>query len=251
MKTFLYPYNKASAGAKALSQSLGIKRIKLVNSRFKPTQKKCVINWGSSTLPQAFNMCKQVLNINVGQVSNKLVFFNMIKGKDYCIPFYTAKGAAEEALTGKNKIVCRTLLNSHSGKGIVIASSKEEVVDAKLYVEYIPKKEEYRIHVFDGKAFHLQRKGRKKGVPDEQVNWQVRNNANGFCYMTENIYVPPEVISAAEDAVATCKLTFGAVDVIWNDKNQKVYVLEINSAPGLYGRTLEAYTNRIKEHLNA
>jgi hypothetical protein len=249
VRAFIYPYNKASAGTKSLAGSLGIKRIKRVNSKFKPTNKKIVINWGSSVIPENFNKCNKVLNFNVGQVSNKLTFFNMIKGKDYCIPFYTAKVAAEEALTGKNKIVCRTLLNSHSG--IVIASSKEEVVDAKLYVEYVPKKEEYRIHVFEGKAFHLQRKGRKKDVPDEQVNWQVRNNANGFCYMTEGVVVPDAVLDAAEDAVATCGLTFGAVDVIWNDKNQKAYCLEINSAPGLFGKTLAAYTKRIQEYLNA
>jgi glutathione synthase/RimK-type ligase-like ATP-grasp enzyme len=241
-----------SAGAKALSQSLGVKRIKHRNSKFKPNNNKLIINWGASNVPAIYALkgCK-IANLDVGKVSNKLIFFNIIKGKDYCIPFYTDKEAAEAALTGKNKIVCRKLLNSHSGKGIVIASSKEELVEAPLYVEYVPKKEEYRIHVFEGKAFHQQRKGRKKDVPDEQVNWQVRNNANGFCYMTEGVVVPQAVIDAAEDAVATSGLTFGAVDVIWNDKNQKAYVLEINSAPGLYGRTLEAYTKRIKEYLNA
>lgn len=250
MRTFLYPYIKGSAGAKALAQSLGIKRIKLQNSKFKPSAKKIVINWGNSKVPQHFDKCKGVLNFSVGNVSNKLAFFNRIRDETYCPTFYTNREDAANALNGKNAIVCRTLLNSHSGKGIVIAKTKEELVDAKLYVLYVPKKEEYRVHVFEGVAFHTQRKGRKKDIPDDKVNWQVRNNANGFCYMTEGIDVPDTVLEAAEDAVSKCGLTFGAVDVIWNDKQQLPYVLEINTAPGLFGRTLEAYTKRITEYLN-
>lgn len=250
MRTFIYPYTRGSAGAKSIAASLGVKRIKLQNSKFKPNKNKVVINWGGSHIPQAFDKCNKVLNFSIGNVSNKLAFFNKIKDETYCPSFFTNKEDAANTLNGKNAVVCRTLLNSHSGKGIVIAKASEELVDAKLYVLYIPKKEEYRVHVFEGKAFHIQRKGRKKDIPDEKVNWQVRNNANGFCYMTENIYVPPEVISAAESAVAICGLAFGAVDVIWNDKQQLPYVLEINTAPGLYGKTLAAYTKRITEFLN-
>ena len=36
-------------------------------------------------------------------------------------------------------------------------------------------------------------------------------------------------------------LDFGAVDVIWNEHESKAYVLEINTAPGLEGSTVEDY----------
>jgi glutathione synthase/RimK-type ligase-like ATP-grasp enzyme len=36
-------------------------------------------------------------------------------------------------------------------------------------------------------------------------------------------------------------LDFGAVDVIWNERQQRAYVLEINSAPGLEGTTIDDY----------
>ena len=36
-------------------------------------------------------------------------------------------------------------------------------------------------------------------------------------------------------------LDFGAVDLIWNEHENKCYVLEVNSAPGIEGTTLQQY----------
>jgi D-alanine-D-alanine ligase-like ATP-grasp enzyme len=51
------------------------------------------------------------------------------------------------------------------------------------------------------------------------------------------------VTSEAIKAVNCLGLYFGAADVIWNDKEQRAYVLEVNTAPGLEGTTLENYAN--------
>ena len=42
-------------------------------------------------------------------------------------------------------------------------------------------------------------------------------------------------------AVELCGLYFGAVDMIWNAYKKQGYVLEINTAPGLEGQTVENY----------
>src|SRR3546814_3666736 len=44
-------------------------------------------------------------------------------------------------------IVCRTVLSGHSGVGIVIADNRDDLVPANLYVKYVKKKEEYRVHL--------------------------------------------------------------------------------------------------------
>lgn len=147
-------------------------------------------------------------------------------------------------------VVCRTILNGHSGAGIVLASKVEELVDAPLYVEYVPKKEEYRVHVFKGEAIHYSRKARKADVPDGEVNWKIRNHDNGFIFQHENFQIPEAVIQQALAAVEECDLDFGAVDVIWNDKQQKAYVLEINTAPGIEGVTLSKYVEAIQKYAN-
>lgn len=144
-------------------------------------------------------------------------------------------------------VVCRTILNGHSGAGIVLASTEEELVDAPLYTEYIPKKEEYRVHVFNGEVIHVSRKARRKDVPDENVNWKIRNHNNGFIFQHENFELPDECNVQALLAVKDLGLDFGAVDIIWNDKQQKAYVLEVNTAPGIEGKTLDAYVNAFKK----
>jgi glutathione synthase/RimK-type ligase-like ATP-grasp enzyme len=112
-----------------------------------------------------------------------------------------------------------------------------------LYVEYIKKKEEYRVHVAFGHIIDVQRKGRNRDVPDEDVNWQVRNHGNGFIYMRGGVDIPDCCRSLALAAVESLGLDFGAVDVIWNEHEDRWYVLEVNTAPGLSGTTLEKYAD--------
>jgi D-alanine-D-alanine ligase-like ATP-grasp enzyme len=79
------------------------------------------------------------------------------------------------------------------------------------------------------------------------VDWKVRNHAGGFIYSHQNIEVPHDVIEQALFAYYETGLDFGAVDVIWNEREGKAYVLEINTAPGLEGTTLTKYKEAITE----
>jgi D-alanine-D-alanine ligase-like ATP-grasp enzyme len=49
------------------------------------------------------------------------------------------------------------------------------------------------------------------------------------------------------DAIINLGLDFGAVDIIYNEKNNRWVVLEVNTAPGLSGETLNRYVEMIKE----
>lgn len=241
----LYAYKQASQGAKNLVEALGIKQIKHNNSKFKGSPKKVVINWGAGDIPAEAKKCF-ILNAAIGVASNKLKTFEALKDKDYCPKFWTKK---EDVEFGRNaKVVCRTVLNGHSGKGIVIAERVDDLVDAPLYVKYIPKKEEYRVHVVNGEVIHVQRKARKNDVPDDHVNWLVRNHDNGFIFQQEGFEAPDGVVNSAVDAVATLGLDFGAADVIWNEKSNKAYVLEVNTAPGIEGTTVKKYAEAFKKY---
>ena len=57
MGVFIYSHNPHSQGAKELSKSLGVKRIKHGNSKFKGANKHTVINWGSGNLPDQVAAC--------------------------------------------------------------------------------------------------------------------------------------------------------------------------------------------------
>lgn len=239
---FILPYKAGSKSAKELSEELSVKRIKARGSRFKGRPDKTVINWGGSTVTPEVDKC-QVLNKPeaVAKASNKLSCFQHIEQVCNVPAFSTDPNFAREALAEGVCLVARTVLNGNSGAGIVIMEKPEDFVEAPLYVKYEKKVQEYRIHVAGGQVIGRQRKARSRDVPDEQVNWKVRNVAGGFIFARneEHMY-PVNVCEEAVKAVNILGLDFGAVDIIWN-KDGVAFVLEVNTAPGLAGSTVKEY----------
>lgn len=235
----IYLWNKFSEGGKLLADSLGIKRIKQDG---KPIFVRDLINWGASALPARIKYANVLNNPDAVKVaSDKLQSFRAFHGK-VCIPEFTESLVeASEWIKDGCEVVCRTILRGKGGNGIIIASTEQELVKAPLYVKYVKKSDEYRVHVFNGQMFHKQRKARNRAVPDEDVNWKVRNHDNGFIFQIEDFVMPDDCEKQAVEAVKALGLDFGAVDVIFNKKENKAYVLEVNTAPGLSGTTLDKY----------
>lgn len=242
----IYPYKMASQSAKALAQALGVKRLKPEGKMIAES----FINWGASKINRDYGMVAGIYNHpdNVGIAANKLKTFLALDGV-VPIPDYTTDLVeAQEWLNSGITVVERHTLTGHSGEGIRLVEFDEELsVDAKLYVQYIKKEREYRLHVFRDEVFFVQRKARALDVPDDEVNWKVRNHANGFIYANQNIELPDVAKEMAVEAIQTLGLDFGAVDMIYNARQNKFYVLEINTAPGLQGSTLEAYVKKFQE----
>ena len=248
-KLFMYPYKSGSASSKELSEVLGIKRIKHKNSKFNP-RGKVVINWGSSKVPQ--DIVNNAIMINspvaVGNASNKLRAFKSLDGAVPLPDWTESVEDASEWLTEGHKVFCRTKLTGNSGEGIVIAEDRNELVDAPLYTKWSRIKREYRIHVFNGEVIDRQRKARNRDVPDDKVNWKVRNLEGGFIFARGDCQPEEGVEVAALIAVQHLGLTFGAVDVIFT-RSGEVKVLEVNTACGLVGTTLGNYKRAINKYL--
>lgn len=239
----ILPYKAGSVSAKSLADALGVKRLKMEGCRWKPKVNDVLINWGCSAENHpAFFGPHSVYNppVSIQKASNKLIAFASMEAKGVEIPAYTSSKETAAEWLKEGLVVCRTILNGHSGNGIVIASKAEELVNAPLYTRYIKKDQEYRLHVVGGKVIFTQRKARKLDVPDDKVNWQVRNHQNGFIYANQNIEVSEAVKENAVKAVEALFLDFGAVDIITTKIGQH-YVLEVNTAPGLSGTTLDKY----------
>lgn len=244
---FIYPYRKGSKSVRAL-RGEGFKSIKLENSRFKGRANKTVINYGSSRLPEEVLKCR-VLNSPeaVSKAANKLIAFRAMAEHGVSVPLFTEDPQdVQGKLDNGTTVVVRHKLTGHSGEGIEIIHGDVDIPVAPLYVEYIKKKQEYRIHVFMGEVIDVQRKARKLDVPDEEVNWQVRNLDGGFIYAREGVEIDEEPRLQALAAVEALGLDFGAVDLIWNEHSDSYYVLEVNTAPGLTGTTLEKYVEAFK-----
>lgn len=232
----VYPYKQGSAGAKALALALDGKVLKHVGSKYRPRVGDVVVNWGAANPPQFAPAT--TLNSDVTRAQCKLASFKAFSEAGVRVPKFVE--TKEEAAKLNFPVVCRTKLRGHSGDGIVIAEKPEDLVAAPLYTQYVKKKDEYRVHVFRDRAFFIQRKARKREV--ENPNWQVRNLAGGFIFAeVDHAEVPVDVLDSAINSIAALGLDFGGVDVMWNDKEGKAYVLEVNTACGLEDRTAERY----------
>lgn len=147
------------------------------------------------------------------------------------------------ALDTKN-VVVRSLIDSSEGRGISIQRKEELNIQAPLYTAYIPKKKEFRVHVFNNAVIDIQEK-RKRRVEGEQKEYQIRNTANGYVFCRADVRPPDDCATTALAAVRSLGRTYGAVDIIWNEKHNKCYVLEVNSRPGMEGTTVSKYTEAI------
>lgn len=242
----LFAYNQGSQSAKALAQALGIKRLKHEGKLLVLKGDDFVINWGASNIDRA--MDANILNhpYDVAKACNKLTSFRLFKEAGVVTPEWTEEHEDACHWLREHSVVARTVLNGHSGEGIVICDKTKVLPVAPLYTKYVKKAEEYRLHVFQGEVFFVQRKARKHDVPDDQVNWKVRNLDGGFIYANKDVEVPEEYKSEAVKAIAALGLDFGAVDLITEKASGKAYVLEVNTACGLAGTTLDKYVEVFK-----
>lgn len=257
--TALFSYNQASEGAAELAKALGIPRIKHSGSKFRGNASKTLINWGASSdrFPTDYLSC-QVLNAPtaIDNACDKVRSFNLFRQAGVSIPeFTTDRSVALQWLEAGSMVFARTQLRAHSGRGIVIMDPDHpdtwEGVSAPLFVKYIPKKHEYRVHIFRGEIIDIQRKGLRADLQGtEGINYKIRNLMNGFIYVRNDengvplltsTRVPQVVKTVGIAAVQALNLDFGAADVILNERQGTAFALETNCAPGITNSTVETY----------
>jgi glutathione synthase/RimK-type ligase-like ATP-grasp enzyme len=197
-------------------------------------------NWGCSSadLPQD----KPVFNKPeaVASVVDKVKFFEEY-GDLAKIPYVTTRQQAVELFARYRRVVCRTVTRGSSGDGIVIATNPNELVDAKLYTAYIPKKAEYRVHVVGGEVVAVQQKRARTSAEMTEAQRLVRNHANGWIYAVDNVDPPStELLDACLAIVRESGLDYCGVDCLIASANGKPYILEINTAVGLESPTVIA-----------
>jgi hypothetical protein len=215
MKLFIFPYQMESKSVHNLRKAIGgCLVIRIKGSKFKGGPEKLILNWGSSNR-NTIEYEKQgspVLNPHkaVTLVSNKKRFFSAVEGR--CrIPKWTDD--LDEALEWVNEgrvVVGREILTGHSGKGIVFSDEDmKRFRGCKIWTQYVPKKDEFRVHVFNGKVIDVQQKKLKtedadgNKVDKDLVNWRVRSHKNGFIYARKDIHVPEDVTQQALDAMGS------------------------------------------------
>lgn len=263
MRFVIYPYNLGSGSAKNLAGELEAIRVRQSgNYRHRPGD--LIINWGNSHTPAWATKTAILSMLNKPQyiriASEKIQTFEALGKTDmkkYLPEWTTSRQTARGWFNGPNPygdlkraVVCRTLTRANSGRGIVMADTPEQLVDAPLYTLYRPKQLEFRVHVHTRfGVMDVQQKRKKNDVVEADFDAYIRSWDNGWVFCRENLQTPKLVEEVAELAVNRIGLDFGAVDIGYH-KSYGVCVYEINTAPGIEGQTLENYARTFKRYLS-
>lgn len=225
-KLVLVPNNMGSRAAKALAETLSSKlgykvyRVKPGRERGRPSFK-----------------------LNAGTAKD--VQLNAFSNNDVNCPEFTRdRSVAAGWIASGDSVMCRTLLRASEGRGIVVAETEDQLVHAPLYTRYVKKKQEFRVHVLNGEVIDVQQKRKRKGFEGDR-DTKVRNLANGYVFCRDSIREPDGLRELARQACASLSYSLGAVDIAFNERNNRLVVLEVNANPGMQGTTLEKYADAI------
>jgi hypothetical protein len=256
MKPIIYPYKMGSKSAIALAKFFNTKRV-YPDGYYFPYRSHLIVNWGNSTVPAwKLNMTGGCLNHpnSVAIAASKIKTYRRLEEKNVPTVYWTESvGVVREWLGDDYIVLARAYDNLSQGRGITILDNPEvDIPKARFYSRYQEHNGEYRVHVFNGRVIDFVQ---KKKMRDERIeerglthNKYVRNHQNGWIFARVDVELPDGVEDTCINAVDALGLDFGAVDVIYSEESGPI-VLEINTAPGLEGTTLEKYQQAIGELL--
>lgn len=254
MRYVIVPYKIGSQSTKRIQD--GIKaaghrcvRVRPDSTTYRPRPTDRIIYYGGSTANFQSNC---VINPVRTLANNKLTTLQRLQEVGLSTIEWTSDKETAISWYFQNiPFLVRSTLSGHSGQGIVVFDKKPEdyekfsgdIPQAPLYTKYLKKTYECRVHVFNGRVIDAQIKRKKTtDIPENQeANSIIRNIHTGWVYCREDFTLPPAAAELSIEAVNAVNLNFGAVDLIYNKYYNKFYILEINTAPGLDGTTLNNY----------
>jgi len=263
----IHPYLRNSASVVSLMERAKERGIPM-KVRIKTSPKKGIlVNWGNRkhSKMEGFAPPGGVINkgVYLDDMTCKLRFFRHVGHDSGLVPEWT--DSRDVAAQWDGDIVVRLKTAASGGQGLSISTLEERrngkpLVAAPLYTRYVKKAEEYRCHMFrdeegDFSIGLSQRKAAKRNDAGEVdvKDWRVRNLENGFIFAKNDGHVLPDaVVQCCTDLMRKyfSELDFVALDVIYNKHDNKAYVLEGNTAPGLDGTTIDLYLDYFVERAN-
>lgn len=240
----MYPYALKSESGTAVAQALGVMKIKHENSVFRGKEGRKVINWGNSRLKnQEVGKCT-VLNSTeaVADSIDKRACLELLDSAGCGVPEHTTlHRIAERWLKQGHTVVARTEVDGHDGSGVVLVHPGEELPRSPLYTKYFEGAKEYRVHYVKGSEFFYQDRVKKRDWNDPlNDSKEIRTSSQGYGFNPIQD-VPPSVITNASIAFDSLGLDFGAADIRYDADTGNSVVLEVNTAPEVFGVTLNKY----------
>lgn len=176
-----------------------------------------------------------------GRKPDKIGNFNLLlKAKVPHVPFTTDREVAKKWQQEGHIVFARTP-GGQKGINIDVIQPHQELPDRPLYTRYVKNYTEFRVNVAYDKAIHVSQKRKSNAV---EVNPFIRSQSGGWDFR-KPLFEPNGLRQLAIAASKAVGLDFSGVDIIYNKFYDKLYVLEVNSAPWLNETIADKYATEI------
>lgn len=184
-------------------------------------------------------------NLVYGDCKDKLFQYEWFAANEVpALSFTTSKQKVCEWLDAEQTVFARTLTRACEGKGIVVCEpGLQHIPNAPVYTLYRKKKKEFRVHVYKDQIVAVLEKRKKKGL--DNVDSRIRNTANGYVFCRDGVVEPEGLRELALKASKVTSSHFKGVDIGFNEKLNQLFCIEVNSAPGMEGTTVQQYIEAI------
>lgn len=254
-RTLIYRGVGVSAGARQLAGAMQAKTIRRQGSKYRARATDAIINWGRSSIPEAYQKAKVINKPKaVAKAIDKLASFRAFEEYGVPCPAWTTElGTALDWHT-RGRVLGRHTRTGRAGEGIAVYHAPtrplveergDEPVLPTLFTRYFRSRREYRVHVAGGRVIDTQQKRVRLDFAGD-VDYEVRTHGRGWVFCREAVELDEGAQQAAVAAVDALGLDFGAVDLRVSDKSGPC-VLEVNTAPGLEGQTLQSYAEAMRQ----
>ena len=233
-----------SKGSKVIAREFNTRRV-YPDGKYRYREGDIILNWGNANSPQWEEYNTLWLNKprEVSIASNKLRLLQRLYDKVRTVEWTTSTDKVREWLEDGYIVYARHHLRGSSGSGIQVLNNPQYIPYAPLYTKAVNIRGEYRVHILDGKMIDYTKKRRRN---DTEVNTLIRNHGNGWVFCRRNLNIINENETIAKKAIKESGLSFGAVDIVRGQEGRS-YILEINTAPGMEGTTIQKYIENLKE----
>lgn len=232
---------------------LGKPRVRLLSTCLKSGSLKRLAEGLSTKLGykvwRSKNQKPNKIHLLYGDQKGKIEQYEWFKAQGLSALEFTCDRATAKAwVSDGHTVIVRTLTHSSEGKGIIVAETPEQVAVAPVYTRYKKKKKEFRVHIFKDKVVHVLEKRRKTNF-EGTTDAKIRNTANGYVFCSDGVVEPVGLRDLALAASKVTKSDFKGVDIGYNEKKNELFVIEVNSAPGIEGSNVSRYVNTIVQGL--
>lgn len=240
MSEFLLYHARSSGTGPEMARVLGIEGGTELYERV-----DILIRWGS----QAQVRYKPGLVVNsknaIAKASNKMVALKELGDKGVLVPDHgDIEGGRYHFGVSDAPLVGRPIQH-HGGNGFQLclnAGDVERAIEngAEYFMKYVPNNEEWRAHIVGEELIMAQLKCAGEGGVG---NMYCRNTQHGWV-LNRRSSPPDWVKNVGVSAIKALGLDFGAVDMC-RGNDSRMYVFEVNTAPGLEGDKLAVYARAI------